>query len=395
MILVAIAFGLCSLTAAFSARLVDPMVTVIARDLALPVTTAALLTTAYAVPFALGQPLLGPIGDSWGKARLVKACLWVLATCLTLCAMAPTFEVLVAMRFAAGIAAGGVIPSAMAMIGDRFEGRDRQIMVGRIVSVALTGQVISAALAGLVAEQAGWRVPLAFAALLALVAALMATRYISESEGHTRARPSVTSALAGYRQVFANPKAYLCYGTVFLEGLAFFGAAPFIADILERQGSGGPTEAGLVLGAFGVGGFILSLSLPWLLPRVPRLAMMSAGGVVAGTGLAALALGLPWPVVALGFAVGGFGFMMLHNSIQNETLDLAPAARSSSYAAHAFFFFAGHALGPVLLGLVMVGSGPAAALGISIAILAATGVGVAILFRRLANARREQPSRIV
>lgn len=371
------------------------MVTVIARDLALPVTTAALLTTAYAVPFALGQPLLGPIGDSWGKARLVKTCLWVLATCLTLCAIAPTFEVLLVVRFAAGIAAGGVIPSTMAMIGDRFQGNDRQIMVGRIVSVALTGQVISASLAGLVAEQAGWRVPLACAALLALVAALMATRYISESEGHQKSRPSVASALAGYRQVFANPKAYLCYGTVFLEGVSFFGASPFIADILERQGSGGPTEAGLVLGAFGVGGFILSMSLPWLLPHLSRDLMMSVGGVVAGSGLALLALGLPWPVVALGFVLGGFGFMMLHNSIQTQTLDLAPAARSSSYAAHAFFFFAGQALGPVLIGLVLERSGPVAALAISIAILAATGIGVAILFRRLANTRPEQPSRIV
>lgn len=383
--IVVVAFAFCSLTAAVSSRLIDPMTTVMARDLMLPVTTVALLTTAYALPFALGQPLLGPIGDSWGRSRLLKTCLWVLAACLTLCALAPTFEVLLSMRFLAGIAAGGIVPSAMAMIGDRFTGNQRQIMVGRLVSVALVGQIVSAALAGLVAEQMGWRLPLAIAAAIALTGALLATRYIDEPGAKPSQAPSFAAGLAGYRTVFANPKAFLCYGTVFLEGVAFFGATPYVAEILERSARGGATEAGLMLGGFGLGGIIFSLSLPWLLPRLTKTVLMAGGGIIAGLGLAGLAAGLPAPPVALLFTAGGFGFFALHNSIQTETLELAPAARSSSYAAHAFSFFSGQALGPVLFGAVLERAGAPVALAISIAVLAGAGVVVAGLFHRLAQ----------
>lgn len=382
--IVVVAFALCSLTAAVSSRLVDPMTTVIARDMVLPVTTVALLTTAYALPFALGQPLLGPIGDSWGRSRLLKTCLWVLAICLMLCALAPSFEVLLSMRFLAGIAAGGIVPSAMAMLGDRFAGNERQIMVGRLVSVALVGQIVSAALAGAVAEHTGWRLPLAIAATIALVAAVLATRYIQEPGAKPSQAPSFAGGLAGYRLVFSNPKAILCYSTVFLEGVGFFGATPYVAEILEQSQRGGPTEAGLLLGGFGLGGIVFSLLLPWLLPRLGRTMLMAGGGLSAGVGLAGLAAGLPVAVVAVLFIVGGFGFFMLHNSIQTETLDLAPSARSSSYAAHAFSFFSGQAVGPVLFGLVLERAGAAVALTLGLAILGCAGVTVALLFRRLA-----------
>lgn len=383
--IIAIAFGLCALTASVSSRLMDPMVTVIARDMALPLTTAALLTTAYALPFALGQPLLGPIGDSWGRSRLLTACLWVLAICLTLCALAPTFEFLIAVRFLAGVAAGGIVPSSMAMIGDRFSGDRRQIIVGRFASLGLIGQVVSASLAGIAAERLGWRLPLGIAALIALAAAIAATRYIQQPSVGPSQAPSLASGIAAYRLVFSNPKAYLCYGTVFLEGLAFFGATPYVAAILEGTGRGGPAEAGVLLGAFGLGGIVFTLALPWLLPRMSRSVLMSCGGVLSGAGLVGLAAGLDWTGVSALFMVGGIGFFMLHNSIQSESLDLAPAARSSAYAAHAFAFFSGQALGPVLFGIVLERAGSLHALTLSAVLLALTGILVAQLFRWLAR----------
>jgi predicted MFS family arabinose efflux permease len=378
-----VAFALCGLTAAISSRLVDPMITVIARDMVLPVTTAALLSSAYSLPFALAQPLLGPLADSWGRSRLLKICLAVVATCATLCALAPTFELLVTARLVAGIAAGGIVPSSMAMIGDRFSGDERQIMVGRFVSIALIGQVLSAGLAGMVADHVSWRIPLLAAAIIAFATALFATRTITEARRTPVRKPGISAALTGYRLVFSNPKAYLCYGTVFLEGVAFFGSTPYIADLLERTGRGGPTEAGLVLGCFGIGGIVFSLSLPWLLPRLSRTILMSAGGCIAGAGLAGLASPLSWPWIALLFVISGIGFMMLHNSIQTETLDIAPAARSSCYAAHAFSFFMGQSLGPVTFGALLDGAEAAAALVFAMVTLAVAGVVAAFLFARL------------
>ena len=64
LILVLAAGGFAS---TFAGRTVEPLVGVLARDFASPPATVALLSTAFALPYALIQPVLGPVGDALGK----------------------------------------------------------------------------------------------------------------------------------------------------------------------------------------------------------------------------------------------------------------------------------------------------------------------------------------
>ncbi|MFM2443422.1 MAG: hypothetical protein RJB09_608, partial [Pseudomonadota bacterium] len=91
--------SLCGLASSVAYRSVDPLVTSLARDFSVPVATAALVSSAYALPFALSQPVLGPIGDVFGKGRLLAICLFVLTGTLIIGAFAPNFESMLGMRF--------------------------------------------------------------------------------------------------------------------------------------------------------------------------------------------------------------------------------------------------------------------------------------------------------
>ena len=366
--------ALCSFAAAVSSRALDPMIVVIAQDFAVPVTTAALLSTAYALPFALFQPVLGPIGDIWGKTRLLRASLWLLTLSLLAGALAPSLGVLMALRFIGGAAGGGTIPSGMALIGDRFAGPARQLALGRYVGAGLFGQILSASLAGFIAVAIGWRATLLLAGVIAFCVAVAASLVLREEPGRERRRFSIAEALRGYRLVFANPKSLICFGTVLAEGIALWGATPFIAELLVRAGTGATREAGVIIGAIGIGGLAYTLVLPLMLPRMSRFVMMSVGGVLGSTGLLALAFALDWRLVAAFWVVTGFGYMMLHNSIQTEAVELAPTARSSAYSMHAFSFFTGQSLGPVILGVMLESYGARPGLLLNAAIFAATGI---------------------
>ena len=52
-------------------RLTDPLAMVLARDLGSTGARASLLASAFALPFALIQPILGPVGDALGKRRVM------------------------------------------------------------------------------------------------------------------------------------------------------------------------------------------------------------------------------------------------------------------------------------------------------------------------------------
>ena len=381
-------FVLCGLASALSNRSLDPLLTLIARDYDIPVATAALLSSAYAFPYAFSQPILGPIGDFYGKSLVLKTCLWLLTACLVGIAMAPNFESMLAARLIGGVAAGGIMPVTMALIGDRYPPAQRQLAIGRFLTAGLSGMVFGASVAGLMAVTIGWRSFLWLAASVGLAAAISATFFLklppTRKAGGAHIR--LSDAILGYSRVFSNPKAILCFGTVFIEGLALYGATPFIGSLLESSGQGTAREAGFALGAIGLGGIFYSLSLQWTLRLMRRSTMMSVGGALISTGLVALWLAAPWRLLTAAFLVTGFGFLLLHNSIQAEVADLAPQNRASAFSMHSFSFFLGQAFGPMICGAGLEHFGRSWLIA-NILVLTFSGLLVSQLFRRRSGTR--------
>ncbi len=374
---------LAGLAANVSGRIIEPLVTLISAEFVVGVALAALLSSAYALPFALGQPILGPVGDIFGKIRLLRVSLWALLAALVAGAAAPTFETLALARFLAGLAAGGIVPSCMATIGDSYPPESRQTAISIFVTMGLLAQIFATSASGIVGENLGWRVVLLASAAFALIGAIAATFGIRTPAPAARPAFSVANAATNYQSVFRNPKAVLCYGTVFLEGVALYGALPYVGAILLRQGAGGASEAGVIIGAMGVGGLVYVCFVSLLLRRFNRRQFMAVGGPVMAVGLLTLAAGAPWQATAAAFAISGFGFMLLHNSIQTEAVDLAPGARQSAYSLHALSFFSGQAAGPPVFALMAANASDGSALVVSAFILAATGLVMAYLFARL------------
>src|SRR6187402_3872336 len=135
-------YAACAFASGYAARLVDPLVLPLAGHFAVTATAAAMLNTAYALPYALAQPFLGPIGDRFGKPRCIQVCVAGLAVMLLLGAFAPDFRLLMATRIGAGIFAGGLIPLVLAGLGDAYEMSERQVMIGRMLVAIITGQML-------------------------------------------------------------------------------------------------------------------------------------------------------------------------------------------------------------------------------------------------------------
>lgn len=362
-------------------RLVDPVVPEVARDLGVSVASVALLATAYSLPYALGQPILGALGDALGKARIIKFGLAVLALCLAATVIAPTLDMLFVARIIGGAAGGGIIPLAFALVGDRFAFSERQIALSRVLTAIIAGQVTGSLGSGLIGATFGWRASMAAGAALTVIALAVTLVYLHPRANAERPPLNLATMQRGYGQVFRNPLAVVCFAAVFAEGIAIFGLLPYVAVLLEQRGAGGLREAGFVIGGFAVGGFIYTFFVRLLLTRLGLLNLIRAGGLVCAAGIAGLAAETSWPVEMAIFVVVGVGFYMIHNSLQTQATELAPDNRGSAVAAHAFFFFLGQAAGPLVysFGLGHLGAAGtlvgAALLMVATGILTAAGLG--------------------
>ncbi len=369
-------------------RLIDPLVPEISRDLVSDPATVAMLATAYALPYALGQPVLGALGDALGKAKIIKIALVILTICLAVTIIAPTLQVLFIARILGGAAGGGVIPLAFALIGDRVGFAERQLALSRVLAAIIGGQVTGSLGSGIVGAYFGWRASMAFGTVLTLAAFVLTVMYLRGRTDAERPPLRVATMTGGYREVFRNPLAVVCFAAVFAEGIIIFGLLPYVAVLLENRGAGGLRESGFVLAGFAVGGFMYTALVGLLLGRLGLYNLIRAGGLVCALGIAALALHVSWPVEMALFAVVGVGFYMIHNSLQTQATELAPANRGSAVAAHAFFFFLGQAAGPLIYGLGLAHAGPSPTLIAMSVAMALTGLLTAagLIARRPATA---------
>jgi predicted MFS family arabinose efflux permease len=371
----------CSFGANMGGRYLDPLVTSIARDFGAPVATVALLSSAFTLPFGLGQPILGPLGDALGKVRVFKVCFCLLGLSMLASVFAPTLPLLFASRIAAGLAAGGIIPIGLALLGDVLAAGERQVAFARFSSGAIIAQIVGLTAAGAIAAAVGWRNALLLPAVLASVAALSTLVWLRDPSGNAPGPLRIGHSLARYRTVFQNPHAIICFITVFAEGVAIYGALPFIVELLESDGRGGPKEAGFVTAGLGLGCILMALGVRPLLLRLGIDNMMRIGGVVAAIGLALLALKASWWMETGFFVIVGFGFFMIHNSLQNRVAELAPTARGSAVAMHYFSFFMGQAAAPVLFGAGLAHAGATASFLISAALIGVTGLAAVAALR--------------
>jgi len=352
--------GITAFAGALSIRVTDPFVSIMAAEFATTPDRTALLATAFAVPFALIQPILGPIGDAVGKRRIIRLGLFLLSIFALAAPFAQSLDQLMVLRALTGIAAGGIMPLSLAAVGDAFPMGQRQVALSKLVAFAIAGQVGGGALAGLLAQALGWRGVLGLCGGVALLTSVLLLIVPMGGPPEVRGRFEPVRALHRYRMLMGLPAARILYAAVLIEGVVIFGTFPWLAPVLEARGFGGSHgatfEAGLAVAAFGAGGFVYAAVVGALLRWVGQSRMVILGGSLAGLALLGLAFA---PSAALFIATGlvlGIGFYMVHNTIQTRVTEVAPEARGSAVALHACHFYIGQSLGPVLVGLAIAGS---------------------------------------
>jgi predicted MFS family arabinose efflux permease len=332
------------------------------------------------------QPALGTIADFFGKTRLMNLSLALVVITTLICAFATSFSVLVTMRIIAGMLAGGIFPVGVAIVGDLVPVQQRQIAIGRLLAVGLTGNLIGATISGVIGDLLGWRgvfLSIGGFGLVSAVIAFFAFRTLPTA----KPRPfNLAAAIAGFRGVFADPRAKFCFSSVFFEGIIIHGMFPYVALLLLASGVAHSSYAGLVIAAFGLGGIIYSLGVPVLIVWFSERQLMLTGAAGACVAFLLIALNMPWYIQAAVFLLFGTGFYMLHNCIQVHVTDLSQTARGAALSMHSCAFFLGQAIGPVYYGFAFGHFGTAVPPLFGAAVILVIGV---VCARFLRHPRRE------
>jgi MFS transporter, YNFM family, putative membrane transport protein len=352
--------GLAAFMVQADARVIDPLLHVVAHDFHTTPPDAAIVISSYALPYGLFQLLYGPIGDRIGKLRVMAVCLSLFSIGTFACAFVPSIPVFAILRFLTGVVAAAVIPMSLGYIGDKFPYQGRQIALGRFMSALMMGQIVGSTVGGLFGQYLGWRNVFIALGVAAFVVSILLAR-----EGRRFPEAVNTSApltfLTRYAGIARRPGAPLVLGTVLIEGLFVFGGLAYLASSLTDRFAINYAYAGLMVAGFGCGGLIYSGSVKKLVTRIGELGVLILGGALLGVGFVAIGLMPTWHWFIPAVIVVGMGYYTMHGTLQTRATELAPQARGAAISLFAFFFFLGQATGPQLLGAIVDarGYGPA------------------------------------
>jgi YNFM family putative membrane transporter len=391
-----VVLGMAAFMVQSDARVIDPLLHVIAKDFHTIPPSAAIVISSYALPYGLFQLFYGPLGDRIGKLRVMAACLAFFAVGTFACAFVPSLPVFAVLRFLTGVAAAAVIPMSLGYIGDKFPYEGRQIALARFMSALMMGQIAGSTLGGIFGQYLGWRnIFIVFGIVSITVSALLAREGRRFSEPPKTSRrfglPMLAVPLGGsvifvgilgvlstalsraaeglgaclliyalvtqYGGMLTRPNAPVVLGTVLLEGLFVFGGLSYLASSLTDRFSINYAYAGLMVAGFGIGGLVYTISVKRLIGRIGELGILLLGGTLLGVAFVSIGLMPSWqwfiPLVIL----LGMGYYTMHGTLQTRATELAPEARWTAISLFAFFFFMGQATGPLLLGSILKSNG--------------------------------------
>ncbi|GAA1364099.1 multidrug effflux MFS transporter [Streptomyces beijiangensis] len=349
-----------------------------------PAATVQLTLTACLVGMALGQLVVGPMSDKWGRRRplLIGMVIYVAATAV--CAFAPTAELLITFRLLQGLAGAAGIVIARAVVRDLYDGMEMARFFSTLMLISGVAPVVAPLIGGQILRITDWRGVFVVLTVIGTFLTFIVWKWLHETlPPERRHSGGVGDALRTMRGLLAD-RVFTGYmlsgGLAFAALFAYISASPFVVQeiygaspqtfsLLFGVNSIGLVAVGQINGKLLVGRIsldkALAIGLTIIILAATALLLLTAG-VFGKPGLFPVAAGLFVLMSAMGLA--------MPNTNAQALMRTPNAAGSASALLGTSTFLLGAVASP-LVGIA--GEGTAVPMAV---VQLVCGVGAAVCF---------------
>ncbi|MCX4726927.1 multidrug effflux MFS transporter [Streptomyces sp. NPDC090052] len=320
-ILVTLVLGGLTALPALSMDMYLPALPEVTDALHSPAATVQLTLTACLIGMALGQLVVGPMSDKWGRRRplLIGMAVYVAATAV--CAFAPSVELLIGFRLLQGLAGSAGIVIARAVVRDLYDGLEMARFFSTLMLISGVAPIVAPLIGGQILQITDWRGVFVLLTVVGSLLTLVVWKWLHETlPPERRHTGGVGHALRTMRTLIADR---VFTGYLLAGGLAFgalfayisaspfvvqdiYGASPQMFSLLFGINSVGLVAVGQINGKLLVGRVSLDKALGFGLTVITLAAtalLLMTSGVFGHVGLFPIAAGLFVLMSAMGLAM--------------------------------------------------------------------------------------------
>ncbi|MFC8081918.1 multidrug effflux MFS transporter [Streptomyces sp. NPDC057340] len=231
-LLVTLILGSLTATPPLAMDMYLPALPEVTRSLSAPAATVQLTLTACLAGMALGQIVVGPMSDKWGRRRPLLAGLAVYVVATALCAVAPNVELLVAFRLVQGLAGAAGIVIARAVVRDLYDGVAMARFFSTLMLISGVAPVVAPLIGGQILRVTDWRGVFVVLVVVGVVLGAVVWAKLPETlpveERHAGGVGDTLRAMRGLLADRAFTGYMLAGGFAFASLFAYVAASPFV-----------------------------------------------------------------------------------------------------------------------------------------------------------------------
>lgn len=338
----------------FQAYLVAPLIPALSIEFHESTDFLGMLVPAYMLPYGISTLFYGPISDRVGRKPVILSLLGLMVVTIAGVTTAQTAAQMMIWRLLGGIASGGIVPIALALLGDLFPYEQRGRPIGWMFGAVAGGMAFGSTFGALLNPVIGWRGEFFITAAFSAAVLAFAIRHRQFLGGEIAAHPlSAGKVITGYWSLLASSRGATAYAYIFLNGMFHSGVFTWLGLYFSQRYHLGDEGIGLALLGYGVPGMLLGPVIGHVADRAGRKRIIPLGFLIAALCGAALIPRAPllWPAVII--VILSLGYDMSHPLLAGIITSLNPPRRGLALGMNAFSLFCGFGLGPAAFGLLL------------------------------------------
>lgn len=327
---------------------VAPLLIDISKDLNIDIGRAALSVTSYMLTFGFFTIIFGPLGDRYGKTKIINIAAFGTAIFSILGSFAFNLQYLIIVRAINGAFAAGIFPVTMALIGETFDDSNRQNAIGKVMGMMFLGGASATAIGGILAYLGSWRLVYFIYGVAELIIAFIMLKSLEKSTGVIKK----LNFRKVYGQAFANTNLIKVVSIIFLIGFSVFGSFTYSGKFIQERTGNNILIVGLILTIFGLATVIGGRKAAIIRKKLDNKFLIFAG-ILGGTSLTIMSFAYSTLLISISLFGFGLAFVFLQSTLVTTAQELMPKLRGTAMSLASFNMFVGGGIGTFINGYIL------------------------------------------